>query len=103
MAATAEAAIADAHCRGAGIAAVGVLAQDWAAERFAGLVPPGPRVALKMTQNPSYLLSITPRADEVQFAAPSGGLLGPVLDDATGMSKHVLHFVPPTAIVLPEV
>lgn len=56
-----------------------------------------------MTQNPSYLLSITPRADEVQFAAPSGGLLGPVLDDATGMSKHVLHFVPPTAIVLPEV
>jgi hypothetical protein len=71
---TVEVALSDA------VAATGALVWDWDRMRPVGTVSPGPtpRVTLSTGENDSAFLGVTPRSDEVQLVALSGGLLGPI-------------------------
>jgi hypothetical protein len=72
---TVEVALTDA------ISVTGALVWDWQGMQSVGIVPPGPapRVILSTSENDSYFLGLTPRTDDVQLVALSGGLLGPVV------------------------
>jgi hypothetical protein len=90
------------------ISTTGALVWDWNSMELVGTVPagPAPRMTLYSGDKDSYLLGLTPRTDQMQLVALSGGLLGSVETAAGGYAVGIYRTTrgePVTIVIYPGV